>query len=108
MIIFNFIVRAIRNIFCHDSSLPSPPPFPSAAEIDAKLDGIVEQRGLKNNKHRESIVDLLDALNQPNDFPTRRGLYNELAGDGEYKGTAEQNTWMIQRVRRRFAEGQID
>jgi len=47
-------------------------------------------------------------LDIPNMFHTRGQLYDELGGEGEYKGTAPQNSWMIQQVRHRFAAGQID
>ena len=109
MIIFPIIVRAIRALICNDPPPPPPPkPFPSEAEIDAALSHIVEARGLKDNNFRESITDLLIVLNIPNMFHARGLLYNELGGEGEYRGSTAQNTWMIRQVRLRFAEGRLD
>lgn len=110
LIIFPLIVAAIRHVFCNDPPAPppAPPPFPSEAEIDARLAAIVSERGLKNNDWKNSITDLLVVLGIANRFHTRGLLYDELGGEGEYKGTAPQNTWMIQQVRHRFAAGQID
>lgn len=110
MIIFPLIVRAIRALVCdyQPAPPPAPPPFPTEGEIDAKLAAIAKERGLTDNNFKESITDLLVVLGIPNMFHTRGGLYNELGGEGDYKGSAKQNTWMIQQVRRWFAEGKID
>lgn len=109
MIIFSAIVAAIRHLVCaQPAPQPEPPPFPTEAEIDARLSAIAQERGEASLNWRESITDLLALLGLPNMFHYRGGLYNELGGDGEYKGTADQNTWMIQQVRQRFAAGQID
>lgn len=109
MIIFPLIVRAIRALVCDHQPAPppAPPPFPTEAEIDAKLAGIVADLGLKNLDWKNSITDLLVVLGIPNMFHARGLLFNELGGEGEYKGSAEQNTWMIQQVRRRFATGRV-
>lgn len=108
MIIFSLIVRLIRELCHHDGPAPAPKPFPTEAEIDAKIAERVTALGLKDNDWKHSITDLLLALQIPNMFHYRGGLYNELGGEGEYKGTAEQNVWMIQQVRQRFAEGRLD
>jgi hypothetical protein len=109
MIIFNAIVRAIRHLVCNDPPAPAPvKPFPTEAEIDAALRKLAEQRGQKGLDWKNSITDLLVVLEIPNMFHTRGGLYNDLGGEGEYKGTAEQNVWMIHEVRNRFAAGKID
>jgi len=109
MIIIPLIIRAIRHLVCNDLPPPPPPkPFPTEAEIDAKLAEIVEARGLKGNDFKNSITDLLVVLEIPNMFHARGLLFNELGGDGEYKGSADQNVWMIGEVRKRFAAGQID
>ena len=110
MIIFKAIVSAIRALVCDHQppAPPAPPPFPTEAEIDAKLSSIVDDLGLKNLDWKNSITDLLVALGIPNMFHSRGLLYNALNGAGEYKGSAEQNVWMIQQVRRRFAEGRLD
>lgn len=108
MIIFTAIIAAIRHLVCDEPPAPPPvKPFPTEAEIDAKLAYIVELRALKDNDFKNSITDLLVVLGIPNMFHTRGGLYNELGGEGEYKGTADQNTWLIQQVRQRFASGDI-
>lgn len=80
MIIFKAIVNAIRDLFCNDPP-PAPPPFPSEAEIDAKLAAIVSERGLKNSDWKNSITDLLVVLGIPNMFHARGLLYNELGGE---------------------------
>lgn len=109
MIIFKLIVDAIRHLVCNDPPAPPPvKPFPTEAEIDAGLAKIAEQRGLKNLNWKNSITDLLVLLQIPNMFHARGLLFNELGGAGEYKGTAEQNVWMIGEVRKRFAAGKID
>ena len=109
MIIFPLIVRAIRHLICNDPPPPPPPkPFPSEAEIDAELTRIARERGLSNLDFRKSITDLLVLLGIPNMFHARGLLYNELGGEGEYRGSADQNVWMIEAVRNRFAAGKID
>jgi hypothetical protein len=110
MIIFPLIVRAIRALVCDHQPAPppAPPPFPTEAEIDTKLSSIAKELGLTDNNFKESITDLLVVLGIPNMFHSRGLLYNELGGEGEYKGSAAQNTWMIQQVRHRFAAGLID
>lgn len=109
MIIFKLIVDTIRNIVCNDPPPPPPvKPFPTEAEIDAALTKLAEQSGQKSLDWKNSITDLLVVLQLPNMFHARGLLYNELGGEGEYKGSEAQNVWMIQQVRRRFAEGRID
>jgi hypothetical protein len=109
MIIFKAIVNAIRHLVCKDDLPPPPPkPFPSEAEIDAELSRIVKERRLTGLDWKNSITDLLVVLEIPNMFHARGLLFNELGGDGEYKGTAEQNVWMIGEVRKRFADGKLD
>lgn len=107
MIIFKAIVAAIRHLVCDEAPAPPLKPFPREAEIDAKLAQIVTERGLIDNDFKNSITDLLVVLGIPNSFHARGLLFNELGGDGEYKGTADQNVWLIQQVRRRFASGDI-
>jgi Domain of unknown function (DUF3597) len=109
MIIFPLIVRAIRALICNDPPPPPPvKPFPTEAEIDAKLSAIAESRGLTQLNFKTSITDLLVLLEIPNMFHARGLLFNELGGDGEYKGSAQQNVWMIEQVRQRFAAGRLD
>lgn len=109
MIIFPLIVRAIRALVCKDMPPPPPPPpFPSEAEIDARLAQIASERGVGYLNWRTSITDLLVLLGIPNMFHARGLLYNELGGEGEYKGSADQNVWLIEAVRHRFAAGKID
>ena len=108
MIIFKLIVSAIRDLICNDPPAPKPKPVPSESEIDAALAKLAKDKGLTDNNWRESITDLLVLLGIPNMFHYRGGLYNELGGAGEYAGTAQQNVWMIEQVRRRFAEGRLD
>ena len=108
MIIFPLIVRAIRHLICNDPPPPPPPrPFPTEAEIDAELSRIAEARGRKDLDWKNSLTDLLIVLGIPNLFHARGLLYGELGGEGEYRGSASQNTWMIQQVRLRFAEGRL-
>src|SRR5690348_9824296 len=106
MIIFAFIVRAILALI-HGADVPAKP-CPTEAEIDAALAQRAQERGLKDNDWKNSITDLLVLLGIPNSFHYRGGLYMELGGEGEYRGSASQNTWMIQQVRLRFAEGRLD
>jgi hypothetical protein len=109
MIIFPLIVRAIRHLVCNDLPPPPPPkPFPTEAEIDAKLSEIAAARGLARLNWKQSIVDLLTLLEIKNDANTRALLWNEMGGASPYQGLAEQNVWMIEQVRQRFAAGKID
>lgn len=109
MIIFPLIVRAIRHLICNDPPPPPPvKPFPTEAEIDAKLAAIAIERGLTRLNWRESIVDLLTLLEIKNDANTRALLYDEMGGASPYQGSADQNIWMIDEVRHRFAAGKID
>jgi hypothetical protein len=109
MIIFPLLVRAIRHLICNDPPPPPPPkPFPSEAEIDAELARIAQERGLWRLNWRESIVDLLTLLEIKNDANTRALLFDEMGGAGPYRGSAEQNVWLIEAVRNRFAAGKID
>lgn len=108
MIIFPLIIRAIRNLLCNDAPPPPAKPFPTEAEIDAELARLASARGVLNLNWRESIVDLLVLLEVKNDMHTRALLYADLGAGDEYGGSAAQNMWMIQQVRHRFAEGQID
>jgi len=109
MIIFPLIVRAIRYLICNDPPPPPPPkPFPTEAEIDANLTRIAQERGLSRLNWRVSIVDLLTLLEIKNDAHTRALLYDEMGGASPYQGSAEQNVWMIEQVRHRFAAGKID
>lgn len=109
MIIFKLIVSAIRHLVCNDPPPPPPvKPFPTEAEIDAKLSAIAVERGLSRLNWKQSIVDLLTLLDIKNDANTRALLYGELGGESPYQGTAEQNVWMIEQVRHRFAAGNLD
>jgi hypothetical protein len=109
MIIFPLIVKAIRHLICNDPPAPPPPkPFPTEAEIDAKLADIAQARGLARLNWKESIVDLLNLLEIKNDANTRALLFDEMGGAGPYRGSAEQNVWLVEAVRHRFAAGKID
>lgn len=109
MIIFPLIVRAIRALICNDPPPPPPvKPFPTEAEIDAKLSAIAKAERLSHLNFKTSITDLLVLLEIPNMFHARGLLFNELGGKGEYAGTSQQNVWMIEQVRQRFAAGKLD
>jgi|GEM_PF-5300881 len=107
MIIFRAIINAILHLCCKPQPTSEPAPLPSAAEIDAALAKRAQELGIEDFD-KNSLTDTLAALRIPNMFHYRGGLYNELGGEGEYKGSAEQNVWMMQQVRRRFAEGRLD
>jgi hypothetical protein len=104
MSIFKLIVAAVRRLACP----PPPPPVPTEAEIDAALQKEAERRGGIHLNWRESIIDLLTLLDIDSGFHNRSYLWIDLGGNGVYVGSAEQNIWMIQQVRHRFAAGHLD
>lgn len=59
------------------------------------------ERGLKWN---ESIVDLLKVLDLDSGFQARKELAEELGYEGEFTGSAEQNTKLHQATMERIAK----
>jgi len=78
----------------------SAPPAP--VDVEAIIEQLVKAKGKKSN-WRESIVDLLSALDIDSSFKARKVLADELKYNGAYEGTAEQNIWLHQEVMRMLA-----
>jgi hypothetical protein len=103
MFIFRAIGAAIRIAFAklHQPKL-------SIAEIDAAIEHDAAARGLSDLDWRNSIVDLLKVLDIDPSFEHRNHLWGEMGFKDAYTGSAVQNTMLIQEVRKRFADGQLD
>ena len=97
--IFALIVAGVRRLFA---------PKLSAEEIDAALAGVAKDRELTSLDWRGSIVDLLKLLDIDPSMEHRSHLWGELGFKEEYTGSAQQNRMMIEEVRRRFADGELD
>ncbi|TDV64556.1 DUF3597 family protein [Pseudomonas sp. LP_7_YM] len=74
----------------------------SAEQISAKLESLAKDH--PTLKPKESIVDLLKALNLPDDFASRKQLAGEV-GVSSYEGTAEQNIELHKAVLAKAAQG---
>jgi len=72
-------------------------------DVEAILEAAVKAKGIKLN-WRESIVDLLKALDIDSSFAARKELADELKYKGAYSGTAEQNIWLHKEVMKMLAE----
>ncbi|WP_296260101.1 MULTISPECIES: DUF3597 family protein [unclassified Pseudomonas] len=72
-------------------------------QVDAKLDSLAKDHPTLNPK--ESIVDLLKALNLPNDLASRKQLAGEVGMSGDYTGTADQNIELHGKVLTKAASG---
>lgn len=91
MTILETIIGAIYRL------IGGPKPYAElAAELDAKA----------NPQHlqwRTSIVDLMKLTGQDSSLAARARLADELGHKGPFTGTAEQNTWLHQKVLDRLA-----
>ena len=101
--ILRLIVNAIRRAL-H--------PKLTESEIDDAIGRLAKEyankRGGERLNWRESLVDLLKVLEIDPSFDHRNHLWGELGFRDKYEGSEQQNTTMIQEVRRRFANGELD
>ncbi|MDR1837459.1 MAG: DUF3597 domain-containing protein [Treponema sp.] len=72
-------------------------------DVVAIIEAAVKAKGVKSN-WRESIVDLLKALDIDSSFAARKELADELKYNGAYSGTAEQNIWLHKTVMQMIAD----
>lgn len=61
-------------------------------EIAARLDELAATSDAKN--WRTSYVDLLKLCGLRSDFDARAQAYGDMGGEGTYRGSPAQNTWM--------------
>jgi 3-oxoacyl-ACP reductase-like protein len=92
------------------ASAPSAPvgasaPKPmSQAEVAAMIEKAVSAKGESLN-WRQSIVDLMKALNLDSSLSARKQLAQELGYTGALDGSAEMNIWLHKQVMTKLAEG---
>ena len=84
-------------------TIPTPV-LPESVDVEAILDAAVQAKGIKLN-WRESIVDLMKALDLDSSLAARK----ELATDLNYTGAAadgspEKNLWLHQALMKSLAE----
>ena len=73
-------------------------------DVVAIIEAAVKAKGVKSN-WRESIVDLLKALDLPSDLAARKELAKELNYNGtDPDGSAEKNIWLHKAVMKMLAE----
>jgi len=83
----------------------APTPVPAEpVDVEAILEAAVKAKGQKLN-WRVSIVDLLTALDLPNNLAARKELAKELNYTGtDPDGSAEKNMWLHRAVMKMIAE----
>ena len=73
-------------------------------DVVAIIEAAVKAKGAKSN-WRESIVDLLKALDLPSDLAARKELAKELNYSGtDPDGSAEKNIWLHKAVMKMLSE----
>ena len=84
------------------ATLAAKPPEP--VDVEAILEAAVKAKGIKLN-WRESIVDLLKALDIDSSLAARKELAAELNYNGPHPdGSAEKNIWLHKAVMKMLAE----
>jgi hypothetical protein len=72
-------------------------------DVEAMLDAIVKKKGQKL-KWRQSIVDLMKALDLDSSLANRKELASELGYDGDKSNSAAMNIWLHKAVMRKLSE----
>lgn len=71
----------------------------SRAELEAKLDAMPNPQKLD---WRHSIIDLLKLTGQDSSMAARDKLAAELGYEGHYNGGAQQNIWLLEKVKEKL------
>lgn len=105
MFILNAIFALIAILVRRKRDSEDPTPM-TPQEIDAALDERVEALG-QNLNHRLSVIDLFKTLGLDPSLENRREVAIVLGHPGPFDGTADQNIWLIKKIREKFALGEI-
>jgi len=77
---------------------------PAVVDVEAVLEEAVKAKGMKLN-WRESIVDLMKALDLDSSLAARKELAADLHYSGDYPdGSAEKNIWLHKQLMKTLAE----
>ena len=81
-----------------------PPPPPPPVDVEAVIEAAVKAKGVKSN-WRESIVDLMKALDLDSSLTARKELAKDLKYSGtDPDGSAEKNIWLHKALMKALAE----
>ncbi len=81
---------------------PQPAPQPQATTVVNVENSLDSMPGADRLNWRTSIVDLMKLINVDSDYESRKALAAEMGRD-DYKGEAEDNVWLHQRVMQELA-----
>ncbi len=84
------------------STQPQPAPQPQATTVVNVENSLDSMPGADRLNWRTSIVDLMKLINVDSDYESRKALASEMGRD-DYKGDAEDNVWLHQRVMQELA-----
>lgn len=85
------------------STAPQPAPEPRATTTVVNVENSLDSMpGADRLNWRTSIVDLMKLINVDSDYESRKALASEM-GREDYKGDAEDNVWLHQRVMQELA-----
>lgn len=108
MFMLNAIFALIAILVRKKRDCEDPTPM-TPAEIDAALDDRVAEllptMGPLN--HRLSVVDLFKTLGLDPSLQNRREVAISLGFPGVFNGSADDNVWLIKKIREEFGRGNI-
>jgi 3-oxoacyl-ACP reductase-like protein len=87
---------------------PTPAPAPAApqqpVDVEAVLNGMMQEKGNPALNWRTSIVDLMKLLDLDSSLDNRKQLATELGYTGATDGSAEMNIWLHKAVMAELAK----